>query len=94
MCSDEPVKISVPELAAKMSDEQRCAAARALVLDAYRLVCPKQSSGNSLDPVAIELATFMNGAVAALLRTQADWQIAQWWASVEEQERQAAHGLH
>jgi hypothetical protein len=91
---DELLKISVDALAAKLPDEERLRVAKALVLAAFKL-CLKKDGGKYLDPAALDLATFMNGAVTALLVTSAERRRAEWWAALQEQhDAITAHGLH
>ena len=68
--------ISVDDLAAKLPEAERLAIARWLVIAAFKLV-PKD--GDCLAPAALELASFMNGAVTALLHTAAERRQAQLW---------------
>ena len=93
LTNDEALKISVDALGAKLPDAERLAIAKALVVAAFKLV-PKDGD-DYLAPAALELATFMNGCVTALLHTAAERRRAQLWDMFREQhDAIAAHGLH
>jgi hypothetical protein len=65
-----------------------------LVAAAFAL-CPKKDGGKYLDPAALDLATFMKGAVTALLVTAAERRRSAWWDTFRERhDTVAAHGLH
>jgi hypothetical protein len=88
-----PRKISVDQLAAKLPDDERLAVAKALVAAAFDLV-PKDGD-DYLAPAALELATFMNGCVTALLHTAAERRRAQFWDGVRERyDEPIATSLH
>jgi hypothetical protein len=91
---DAPLTISIDALAAKLSEEQRLRVAKALVVAAFKL-CPKEYGGSYVDPAALDLATFMNGCVTALLVTLAERQRAESWHARQEQHGAIhARGLH
>jgi hypothetical protein len=77
LTNDEALKIDVDDLAARLPDEQRLALAKALVVAAFKL-CPKDGD-DYLAPAALELATFMNDCVTALLHTAAERRRAALW---------------
>jgi hypothetical protein len=88
------LKIDVDNLAAKLPVAKRLRIAQALVVAAFKLV-PKDGD-DYLAPAALELATFMNGCVTALLHTAAERHCAAWWDGFRERQDRAAaaHGLH
>jgi hypothetical protein len=67
-----------------LSDEEKLVAAKALVVAAFKL-CSKADSGSDCGPAALDLATFMNGCVTALMRTTAERQRSAWWDRMREQ---------
>jgi hypothetical protein len=81
-------QLSIDQVA-KLPDDERLRVAKSLIVAAFKL-CSKDH-----DPSALELATFMNGAVTALLSTTAERQRAEWWDCHRDQhDATAAHGLH
>jgi hypothetical protein len=84
------IKISVDDLAAKLPDAERLRIAQALVIAAFKLV-PKDGD-DYLAPAALELATFMNGCVTALLRSAVERQGSAWWDAVSRP--RSPRGLH
>jgi hypothetical protein len=71
------LKIDVDNLAAKLPVAKRLRIAQALVVAAFKLV-PKDGD-DYLAPAALELATFMNDCVTALLHTAAERRRAALW---------------
>jgi hypothetical protein len=86
----EPFILKVDRSIMALSAAQRLAAAKAFVCAAFRL-CPPPIADDNLGPLRVELATFMNAGVTALLRTPEDQRRSSWWQSIEP-DPIAAHG--
>jgi|SRR6188472_1392861 hypothetical protein len=91
--ADARLNVNVDQAVVAFSETQRLATAKALTCAAFRL-CPPPTGDDHLGPLRIELATFMNAAVTALLQTAADRRRGSWWQAADEPDAAAEHGLH
>jgi hypothetical protein len=63
------------------------------VVAAFKLV--SKDGGSYIDPAALDLATFMNECVTALLSSAAERQCTAWWTAMRERRDEiGAHRLH
>jgi hypothetical protein len=91
---EEPFILKVDRTVLALCESQRLAVAKAFVCASFRL-CPPPIADDSLGPMRVELATFMNAAVQNLPQTAEDRRRGSWWQAVDEQpDALAAHGLN
>ena len=92
--TDEALKISVDDLAARLPDAERLRIAKSLIAAAY-VLCPKDRGGTHPDPASLELANFMLEGINLLLETLREKRRSECWDAIREQhEAIAAHCLH